>query len=252
MVDDNKNNLRLQVFMAHSGIDSRRKCELLISEGYVKVNGSVVTQMGVRVSPDDTVTYKGQVLRLINSKIYLALNKPSLYLCSNSDPQGRSLAIDLIKNDFQNRLYNVGRLDYLSTGLIFFTNDGNFTKIVAHPSSGIEKEYIVETKQIINEQILIDFMKGVTIEGEKYKLHSYKYKTKFKVRLVLLEGKNREIRRFFQSRNMKIRKLHRIRIGIVELDNIPSGSYRYLTEKEVAWFISKRKRPVVNKLAARQ
>ena len=241
MDNDNRNDLRLQVFMAHSGVASRRKCEFLITEGYVKVNGRVVTEMGVRVGIDDTVTYKGQVLRLINKKLYLALNKPPLYLCSNSDPQGRSLAIDLIKNDFSDRLYNVGRLDYLSTGLIFFTNDGNFTKIVAHPSSGIEKEYVVETKQAIDEQILIDFMKGVTIEGEKYKLQSYKYKTKFKVKLILLEGKNREIRRFFQSRNLKIRKLHRIRIGIVRLDNIPSGSYRYLTEKEVAWFIKKKK-----------
>ena len=242
MDSDKKNNLRLQVFMAHSGIASRRKCEFLISEGYVKVNGIVITQMGFKVSQEDIVTYKGQILRLLNTKLYLALNKPSLYLCSNSDPQGRDLAIDLLKNDFQNRLYNVGRLDYLSTGLIFFTNDGNFTKIVAHPSSGIEKEYIVETKQAIEEQILIDFMKGVTIEGERYKLHSYKYKTKFKVRLILLEGKNREIRRFFQSRNMKIRKLHRIRIGIVQLENIPSGSYRYLTDKEVAWFVSKKKK----------
>lgn len=242
MENDNKDNLRLQVFMAHSGIASRRRCEILISEGYVKVNGSVVTEMGFRVKPDDTVTYKGQTVRLINKKLYIALNKPSLYLCSNSDPQGRSLAIDLIKNDFPDRLYNVGRLDYLSTGLIFFTNDGNFTKIVAHPSSGIEKEYVVETKQVIDEQILLDFMKGVTIEGEKYKLHSYKYRTKYKVRLILLEGKNREIRRFFQSRNLKIRKLHRVRIGTVQLENIPSGSYRYLTEKEVAWFIKKKKK----------
>ncbi len=241
MDNERIDNLRLQVFMARSGIASRRRCEALISEGYVKVNGSVVTQMGLRVSTNDTVTYKGQVLRLVKTKLYLALNKPSLYLCSNSDPQGRSLAIDLIKNDFQDRLYNVGRLDYLSTGLIFFTNDGDFTKTVAHPSSGIEKEYIVETKQAIDEQILLDFMKGVTIEGEKYKLHSYKYKTKFKVKLILLEGKNREIRRFFQSRNLKIRKLHRVRIGIVQLENIPSGSYRYLTEKEVAWFLKKKK-----------
>ncbi|MCK5200145.1 MAG: rRNA pseudouridine synthase [Spirochaetales bacterium] len=242
MDNDNKSNLRLQVFMAHSGVASRRKCEFLISEGYVKVNGSVVTEMGVRVNADDTVTYKGRVLNIINKKLYIALNKPPLYLCSNSDPQGRSLAIDLIKNDFSDRLYNVGRLDYLSTGLIFFTNDGNFTKIVAHPSSGIEKEYVVETKQAIDEQILLDFMKGVTIEGEKYKLHSYKYKTKFKVKLILLEGKNREIRRFFQSRNMKIRKLHRVRIGIVQIENIPSGSYRYLTKKEVSWFINKKRR----------
>ncbi len=240
-MDKTNKEMRLQVFMAHSGLASRRKCEFLISEGNVKVNGTVITQMGYRVAENDIVTYMGKVLTINKTKIYLALNKPSLYLCSNSDPQGRPLAVELINKDFQERLYNVGRLDYLSTGLIFFTNDGDFTKTVAHPSSGIEKEYIVETKQAIDEQILIDFMKGVTIEGEKYKLHSYRYKTKFKVKLILLEGKNREIRRFFQSRNMKIRKLHRIRIGVVKLDNIPSGSYRYLTDKEVSWFLKKAK-----------
>lgn len=240
-MDNKDKEMRLQVYMARSGIASRRKCEKLITDGYVKVNGKKITEMGFRVKSSDTVVYNGQILKLIKNNIYLALNKPPLYLCSNSDPQNRNLAIDLIKGDFQDRLYNVGRLDYLSTGLIFFTNDGDFTKIVAHPSSGIEKEYIVESKQIIEEKFLIEFMAGVTIEGERYKLHSYKYKTKYKVKLVLLEGKNREIRRFFQSRNLKIKKLHRVKIGIVELENIPSGSYRYLTGKEVAWFLKKKK-----------
>lgn len=234
--------MRLQVFMARSGIDSRRKCERLITDGFVTVNGTIITEMGHKVSSRDTVLYNGRAVHLIKKKIYLALNKPPLYLCSNSDPQNRNLAIDLIKGDFQERLYNVGRLDYLSTGLIFFTNDGDFTKIVAHPSSGIEKEYIVESKQLIEEKYLIEFMAGVIIEGEHYKLHSYKYKTKYKVKLILLEGKNREIRRFFQARNLKIKKLHRVKIGLVELENIPSGSYRYLTEKEVAWFFKKNKK----------
>ena len=203
--------MRLQAYMSRSGIDSRRKCEKLISDGLVTVNGKIITEMGFKVSSEDTVVFSGRPVHLIKKKLYLALNKPPLYLCSNSDPQNRNLAIDLIKGDFQERLYNVGRLDYLSTGLIFFTNDGEFTKIVAHPSSGIEKEYIVESKQVIEEKFLIDFMEGVTIDGEHYKLHSYKYKTKYKVKLVLLEGKNREIRRFFQSRNLKIKsKISRI------------------------------------------
>ena len=247
MDKDRDNTIRLQVFMAKSGVASRRRCESLISEGFVRVNGKIITEMGYRVNLNDTVIYKGQKLGILKNNIYLALNKPSLYLCSNSDPQNRNLAIDLLKSKFSERLYNVGRLDYLSTGLIFFTNDGDFTRIVAHPSSGIEKDYIVETKQAIEEKILIDFMNGVTIDGEKYKLHSYKYKTKFKVKLTLLEGKNREIRRFFQSRNLKIRKLHRVKIGIVELANIPSGSYRYLTEKEVSWFLKKGKKEKVLK-----
>ncbi|MEA1910942.1 MAG: S4 domain-containing protein, partial [Spirochaetota bacterium] len=120
----NNNEMRLQVFMAKSGIASRRKSESLIADGYVTVNGEKITEMGYRVRSGDKITYKGQIINLTKNKIYLALNKPPLYLCSNSDPQDRNLAIDLIKNDFHDRLYNVGRLDYLSTGLIFFTNDG--------------------------------------------------------------------------------------------------------------------------------
>ncbi len=118
---------------------------------------------------------------------------------------------------------------------------GRWQKLRSNPLTNCDTAHKPEGIQAIDEQILIDFIKGVTIEGEKYKLHSYRYKTKFKVKLILLEGKNREIRRFFQSRNMKIRKLHRIRIGVVKLDNIPSGSYRYLTDKEVSWFLKKAK-----------
>ncbi|MCF6335533.1 MAG: pseudouridine synthase, partial [Spirochaetales bacterium] len=129
--------MRLQLYMAKCGLASRRKCEILISEGLVKINGKVITQMGYKVGSADKVTFKGQLITINRNKIYLALNKPSLYLCSNSDPQGRPLAVELINKDFQERLYNVGRLDYLSTGVIFFTNDGDFTKTVAHPSSGI-------------------------------------------------------------------------------------------------------------------
>ncbi len=243
-MDKNNSNgaLRLQLFMARSGVGSRRACEELIAEGFVKVNGKTVTERGIKVTDEDVVTYRGRVLRATRKRIYLALHKPPLYICSNSDPQGRNLAIDLLKGEFPVRLYNVGRLDYLSTGLIFFTNDGEFAKIVSHPSSGIEKEYLVEAKQEISDDILKSFLKGVWIEGIFYKIESYTFKTPYKVKLVLKEGKNREIRRFFQSRNLKIKKLHRIRIGTVLLGTLPQGGYRFLTEKEVHWFLKKRKK----------
>ncbi len=243
-MDNNKSedNLRLQLFMARSGVGSRRKCEELIREGFVKVNGKTINTMGFKVDKTDIVTYRGRELKPTRKLVYLALHKPSFYICSNSDPQGRNLAIDLLKGEFPVRLYNVGRLDYLSTGIIFFTNDGNFAKIVSHPSSGIEKEYIVETKQEIDELILQDFLSGVWVDGIFYKIFSYTYKTPHKVKLVLKEGKNREIRRFFQSRNLKIKKLHRTRIGVVSLGNIPAGGYRFLTEKEVNWFLKSRRK----------
>lgn len=234
--------LRLQVYMARSGVGSRRKCEEYIALGFVKVNGVTVTEKGYKVQKDDRITYRGKLLYPTRKLIYLALHKPPMYICSNSDPEGRNLAVDLLKGEFPVRLYNVGRLDYLSTGLIFFTNDGNFSKIVSHPSSGIEKEYIVETKQEIKKEILEEFVKGAWVEGVFYKIVSYIYKTPFKVKLVLQEGKNREIRRFFQARRLKIKKLHRVRIGIVNLGNIPMGGYRYLSEKEVNWFLKERKK----------
>ncbi len=241
MDKDNDEQPRLQVYMARSGAGSRRKCGELIEEGFVKVNGRTEIHKGYRVKKDDVVTFRGRILKPAKKMYYIALHKPPLYICSSSDPEGRNLAIDLLKGEFPVRMYNVGRLDYLSTGLIFFTNDGNFAKIISHPSSGIEKEYIVETKQEIPESVLEEFLRGARVDGVFYKIVSYAYKTPYKVRLVLNEGKNREIRRFFQSRNLKIKKLHRIRIGKVTLGNIPQGGYRFLTEKEVDWFLKKRK-----------
>ena len=233
----NNEGIRLQVYMAKSGVGSRRRCEKYIEEGLVKINGKTIIVQGVRVDPEDRVTYKGKVLHPTKKMVYVALNKPTRYLCSSFDPEERPLAIDLLKGVYPVRLFNVGRLDFLSTGLIFFTNDGNFSKLITHPSSGIEKEYMVETSKEIPEKYLQDFKKGVYIDNEKYRCLRYEYKTPFKVKIVLNEGKNREIRNFFLAKNYKIKKLHRIRIGVVVLRKIPVGSYRNLSEKEINWFL---------------
>lgn len=228
--------MRLHVFLARSGIASRRKSEQLIEEGRVRVNDSVITQQGTQVNEDDRVFFDGKEVHITRQKYYLALNKPTRVLCSNSDPKGRPLAVDLVKDRIPVRLFTVGRLDFLSTGLIFLTNDGEFADAVMHPSSGVEKEYVVETKEPITREVLEEYAAGVRVEGTQYQLKSFELKTARKAHLVLVEGKNREIREVFMARKITIKRLHRIRIGPVRIGSVKPGEYRDLSQEEVAWF----------------
>lgn len=229
--------LRLQVYLARCGVDSRRKCEQLIREGRVWVNGAAVTTLGVKVSEGDRVTLDGKELHLTERRIYLALHKPPHYLCANSDPLGRPLASDLFAGEIGTRLFHVGRLDFLSSGLIFYTNDGEFTRIVAHPSSGIEKEYRVRTGESIPDEVLRQYLDGVRVEGELYRLKRFRRESAREALLVLQEGKNREIRKVFNHFGLTVHRIHRERIGIVTIRGIPPGGYRSLTPEEVDWFL---------------
>ncbi|MCL1817956.1 MAG: pseudouridine synthase, partial [Spirochaetaceae bacterium] len=157
------------------------------------------------------------------------------------DPQNRPLALDLLKPGFDLRLYPVGRLDYLSSGLIFFTNDGDFAQAVSHPSAGVEKEYLVETKREIPEEFLREYHKGIVVEGERYRLKSWTLRGPRTAAVVLEEGKNRELRKVFSSRGLYPRKIHRIRIGHVNVKGLDSGRFRRLTAREVQMFIKKGK-----------
>jgi 23S rRNA pseudouridine2605 synthase len=231
-----KEPLRLQVFLAHAGVASRRACEGLISAGRVSVNGQVVTAMGTRVLPDDDIRLDGVALRVEQNFQYLALNKPPLYICSSSDPQGRPLAVDLIPRA-RNRLYNVGRLDYRSSGLIMFTNDGDFAARVSHPSANIEKEYLVEATGPIPDLLLEEFAKGLEIEGVFYRSREIERLGRKALRVTLIEGKNREIRRVFSHFHLHPAKLHRIRIGPVALGSLGVGESRPLAGEELRGLI---------------
>ncbi len=221
--------------MARCGVGSRRYCENLISQNRVRVNGQA-TELGCKVTLKDRVTLDEKPLTIIREKIYIAINKPRKYLCSNFDRQGRPLVSELYNKIISTRLFHVGRLDFLSSGLIFYTNDGDFAKIVSHPSSGIEKEYLLETREAIPESVLLKYSRGIKIEGERFCLKKYVYKTPKKVLLTLEEGKNREIRRVCSHFNVVIRRIHRVRIGCVSIEDIPAGAYRHLIPKEVQWF----------------
>ncbi|MDR3249004.1 MAG: RNA-binding S4 domain-containing protein, partial [Treponema sp.] len=160
--------LRLQAYLAHAGIASRRAAEKLITDGRVQVNGQVVTVLGAKVNAGDLVCFDGRPVQVESRFRYLALHKPPGYICSSFDPQGRPLALELLAPDIRERLYNVGRLDFRSSGLILFTNDGDFAAKVSHPSAGIEKEYLVEATGVIPDEVVDAFTQGVVIEGVRY------------------------------------------------------------------------------------
>ena len=140
-----KKQIRLQAFLAHCGLASRRACENIITDGRVSVNGKLVNELGTKVSENDVVCVDGKQISLEKRKIYVLLNKPAGYVCTQNDEKDRPVAVDILKEKYSERLYNVGRLDMFSRGAIIFTNDGDFAAKLSHPSSEIEKEYLVET-----------------------------------------------------------------------------------------------------------
>jgi 23S rRNA pseudouridine2605 synthase len=230
---ENKQSLRLQVYLAHAGIASRRAAEGIIAEGRVSVNGVVIREQGCKVFPGDIVLLDGKPVRTENRLVYMALNKPPGYICSSSDPQGRPLAIELLPGEINERLYNVGRLDFMSCGLIFFTNDGEFAARLGHPRSGIEKEYMVEATGHIPDSLIEAFEKGISIEGEHYKALAVDRLDSRSIRVVLVEGKNREIRRVFSHFHLHPFRLRRTRIGPVKLDDLEEGKSRPLKKFEI-------------------
>lgn len=223
--------------MARRGVASRRRCEDLIREGRVTVNGRAAL-IGSTVSPQDRICLDKKPLRPEERKIYMVVNKPQGFLCSNEDKEGRPLVKDLIKR-VPSRIFHVGRLDFLSTGLIFYTNDGHFARKVSHPFANVEKEYSMESSETIPENILKQYKSGITIENQRYQVKQYRYKTPKKVLITLIEGKNREIRRVFEAFKLPIKRIHRVRIGCVTDKNLPIGRYRHLSLAEVQWFLKR-------------
>lgn len=233
MENENREGIRLQLRLARAGVASRRKCEELIAEGRVSVNGEIIIAPGTKVTEDDEVRLNGNLVREEKRKVYIALHKPSGFLCSDDDPDGRPLAKSLLDVVVKERIFHVGRLDYMTSGLIFYTNDGDFARALTHPSKKIEKEYVVTTKSAIPDELMDRFLKGMTVEGVRYKASSAVLTGPRTARIVLTEGKNRELRRVFLSSSVSIKKVHRVRIGKISVKGINSGHFRYLKDHEV-------------------
>jgi len=226
---------RLQVYLAHAGVASRRAAEKLIADGRITVNGRRISVPGEKVLPSDDVRFDGKPVKAESRLHYLALNKPPLYITSSFDPQGRNLALELLP-PCPERLYNVGRLDYRSSGLVIFTNDGNFAARIGHPRAEIEKEYLVESSVPIPDTAIAEFARGLIIEGVLYRAREIERTGKRSIRVVLVEGKNREIRRVFSHFHLHPEKLQRVRIGPVRLGGLKEGESRPLSDEEMDKF----------------
>lgn len=228
--------MRLNKFLSNSGVASRRKCDELISQGKVFVNGKVVSELGLQINEKkDKVTVEGKQIKLPSSFVYIKLNKPKGYACTAHDEKGRKTIYELIDTD--ERLFSIGRLDYDTEGLILLTNDGDFANKVAHPKYAIEKEYRVTVEGQIKESELAVLRKGVVVDGERMpsaKVEFLSADDNFtKLSVVIDEGQNRQIRRMFEAIGKSIRLLKRVRIGQVRLGGLKRGDYRDLTEDEL-------------------
>ena len=230
---ESRDKIRLQLYMARSGVASRRASEAIIAEGRVTVNGVTVTEPGTKVGPEDVVMVDGREIQPEAKKHYVLLNKPAGYVCSLSDEQGRPVAADLLKEAYSERLYNVGRLDMFSCGRIIFTNDGDFAAKLSHPSAEMEKEYIVDSSLPLPRSLARDFMGGIRTDGVFYRAREAEELNARRLRVVLVEGKNREIRRVFEHYGVGIKRLIRIRIGNVGIEGLDEGRFRELNSKEV-------------------
>ena len=228
--------MRLQAFLARSGAaPSRRKAEALISAGRVKVNGRTAL-LGESAAPDDRVLLDGQPVELPEVRAYLALNKPRGYLTTLKDERGRPTVAELMPGDVPG-LVPVGRLDADTTGLLLLTNDGPFAHLVAHPSSEIEKEYELTLQNPVPEDRLAALARGPQLEDGRMlppKLTRLRRTSRgTTLNLTVHEGRNRIIRRACAAVGLTLLSLKRVRIGSVELETLPEGRYRELTEKEL-------------------
>jgi len=228
---------RLQVFMASCGIASRRACEKLIVEGKVYVNGARAV-LGSKVGPEDSVVYEGKLLAPEARLRYIILNKPRGFVSSMSDEQDRPVAASLLGGSVSERVYNVGRLDQWSSGLLLFTNDGALARILIHPSGGVDKEYLVHTDRPIPSELPASFLKGLAIGEERFRALEAELLDPRTMRIVLLEGKNREIRRVLEHFGLRALSLRRVRLGPIALGDLAEGASRELSPQEVSALVA--------------
>lgn len=229
-------NTRLQKYIADCGVASRRKAEELIKQGRVKVNGTVVTEMGTKVGDADLVEVDGKGIKPENKKVYILLNKPAGYVTTAKDQFGRPTVLDLLKG-VRERVFPVGRLDYETTGLLILTNDGDFTYKMTHPKHEIEKTYVATIEGVPTNEEISRFEKGLMIDNyitapAKLKILSQNNRNCV-VEVTIHEGKNRQVRKMCETIGHPVLTLKRISLGKLSLGNLAEGSWRELSQQEV-------------------
>lgn len=229
---------RLQKYLANSGVASRRKCEELILQGKVEVNGKVVTELGTKINPEkDIVKFDGKEVKQVKKMVYILLNKPIGYVTTADDQFDRDTVLDLVK--VKERIVPVGRLDMYTSGALILTNDGDFVYKVTHPKHEIEKTYTVTVKGIVQNSEVEQLRKGVKIDDYTTKPAKVKIlktdteKNFSRLEITIHEGKNRQVRKMCEAVNRKVLALHRSKIGGIGVKDIELGKWRYLRENEI-------------------
>lgn len=230
--------MRINKFLAASGVASRRECDKLIQEGKVTVNGKVAV-LGLEVGETDEVAVNGNPVTVKKNEYYI-LNKPKGYICSVSDDKGRKTVLDLMPPNI-GRIYPVGRLDYDSEGLLILTTDGELAQHLTHPSNAVPKTYLVKIEGTLTEAALNPIRSGIEIEGyvtKKCKAHIVETNKNYtKIHITLTEGKNREIRKMFEAIGKEVTLLKRIKVGEINLSGLDRGAYRKLNRNEVNYLM---------------
>lgn len=225
--------IRLQKYLADCGIASRRACEELISAGRISVNGQTA-QIGAKIMLDDIVFMDGAAVALKSENIYIALHKPKGVITSVKDQFGRKTVIDFVSG-IDARLYPIGRLDYGTSGLILLTNDGELAQKLTHPRHSIAKIYTAKLSKPLDALHVKAFAEGITIDGYTTRPASLEILGNgYAAKIILKEGRNRQIRKMFEALEVGVVSLKRIAIGHIKLGELPVGKYRHLTAEEIS------------------
>ena len=229
---------RLQKYLAQCGVASRRKCEELVLQGRVQVNGVTVTELGTKINPEkDKIKFDGKDIKQSPKLVYILLNKPIGYVTTADDQFGRDTVLDLVK--VKERIVPVGRLDIYTSGALILTNDGNFVYQVTHPKHEIEKTYTVTIKGIVQNSEVEQLRNGIKIDDYITKparvkiLKTDTEKGISRLEITIHEGKNRQVRKMCEAVGRKVLALHRSKIGGIGVKDIELGKWRYLTANEV-------------------
>ena len=235
-VEPRKEGVRLNKYIADAGICSRRDADKLIEEGRIKINGEIADKMGIRVMPNDKVTYNDKLLRSEKLR-YVLLNKPKDFITTMEDPQERKTVMHLVRNACPERIYPVGRLDRNTTGLLLLTNDGELTKKLTHPKHGVKKLYHVVLNKALTKNDMIHILSGVELEDGVVTPDKVNWVTeennKKHVGIELHSGKNRIVRRVFEHLGYEVIRLDRVVFAGLTKKDLPRGKWRFLKEKEI-------------------
>ncbi|MEO9572160.1 MAG: pseudouridine synthase [Polaribacter sp.] len=233
---DESSGIRLNKYIANSGVCSRREADTYIEHGSVEVNGKLVTEMGYKVQPDDVVRFDGTSISP-EQKRYILLNKPKNYITTMDDDRGRKTVMELIANASKERIYPVGRLDRNTTGLLLFTNDGDLAKKLTHPKHNVRKLYHASLDRKLELRDLEKLRGEVIIEGRKVFIDAVSYvdgQPKSEIGIEIHSGRNRIVRKIFEHVGYKVNKLDRVIFAELTKKNLPRGRWRELTNLELA------------------